>query len=92
MAARLPPGRSPSTWPACGTTGWAGWWWADPAAGLAITALAAREGLEAWQDDDLCRFAETRVDSCSETARCHDVPGARVAYAWLSRENPKPTA
>jgi divalent metal cation (Fe/Co/Zn/Cd) transporter len=29
----------------------AGWWWADPAAALAIAALAAREGLEAWHSD-----------------------------------------
>jgi divalent metal cation (Fe/Co/Zn/Cd) transporter len=29
-----------------------GWWWADPAAALAIAALAVKEGLEAWHDDD----------------------------------------
>jgi divalent metal cation (Fe/Co/Zn/Cd) transporter len=29
----------------------AGWWWADPAAALAIAALAAREGLESWRGD-----------------------------------------
>ena len=29
-----------------------GWWWADPAAALAIGALAVREGLEAWGDRD----------------------------------------
>jgi divalent metal cation (Fe/Co/Zn/Cd) transporter len=28
-----------------------GWWWADPAAGLVIAALAIKEGLEAWEDD-----------------------------------------
>jgi divalent metal cation (Fe/Co/Zn/Cd) transporter len=26
----------------------AGWWWADPAAALAIAALAAKEGLDSW--------------------------------------------
>jgi divalent metal cation (Fe/Co/Zn/Cd) transporter len=31
---------------------WLGWWWADPAAGLVIAALAVREGLEAWEDTD----------------------------------------
>jgi divalent metal cation (Fe/Co/Zn/Cd) transporter len=31
-----------------GLNAWAGWWWADPAAGLVIAALALREGLEAW--------------------------------------------
>jgi divalent metal cation (Fe/Co/Zn/Cd) transporter len=29
-----------------------GWWWADPVAALVIAALAVREGIEAWQDDD----------------------------------------
>ena len=28
-----------------------GWWWADPVAGLAIAAVAAREGVEAWRGD-----------------------------------------
>jgi divalent metal cation (Fe/Co/Zn/Cd) transporter len=32
----------------------AGWWWADPAAALAIAAVAAREGREAWRGDDDC--------------------------------------
>lgn len=35
-----------------GLNTWLGWWWADPAAALAIAALAVREGIEAWQDDD----------------------------------------
>ncbi len=30
-----------------------GWWWADPAAALVIAALAVREGIEAWEDDDV---------------------------------------
>jgi divalent metal cation (Fe/Co/Zn/Cd) transporter len=28
-----------------------GWWWADPLAGLAIAAIAVREGLQAWRGD-----------------------------------------
>ena len=28
-----------------------GWWWADPAAALAIAAVAAREGVDAWRGD-----------------------------------------
>jgi divalent metal cation (Fe/Co/Zn/Cd) transporter len=28
-----------------------GWWWADPVAALAIAAVAAREGREAWRGD-----------------------------------------
>ena len=34
-----------------------GWWWADPVAALAIAALAANEGREAWRGeigDDCC--------------------------------------
>ena len=34
----------------------AGWWWADPAAAIAIAALAAREGVESWRGEscDCC--------------------------------------
>jgi divalent metal cation (Fe/Co/Zn/Cd) transporter len=35
-----------------GLNAWLGWWWADPAAGLVIAALAVKEGLEAWEDHD----------------------------------------
>jgi divalent metal cation (Fe/Co/Zn/Cd) transporter len=36
-----------------GLNAWLGWWWADPAAALLIAALAAREGIECWlQEDD----------------------------------------
>lgn len=31
-----------------------GWWWADPAAGVAIAAFAAKEGRELWTTQDLC--------------------------------------
>lgn len=31
-----------------------GWWWADPVAGLAIAAAAAREGVALWRGDDDC--------------------------------------
>jgi divalent metal cation (Fe/Co/Zn/Cd) transporter len=32
----------------------AGWWWADPAAALVITAVAVREGRESWRGDACC--------------------------------------
>jgi divalent metal cation (Fe/Co/Zn/Cd) transporter len=32
----------------------AGWWWADPAAALAIAGLAAREGLASWRGEGCC--------------------------------------
>jgi divalent metal cation (Fe/Co/Zn/Cd) transporter len=35
-----------------GLNAWAGWWQADPVAGLVIAALAVKEGIEAWEDHD----------------------------------------
>jgi divalent metal cation (Fe/Co/Zn/Cd) transporter len=32
----------------------AGWWWADPAAALAIAGVAFREGRESWQGKGCC--------------------------------------
>lgn len=34
-----------------------GWWWADPAAALAIAGVALREGLEAWRGDPCCEVS-----------------------------------
>jgi len=31
-----------------------GWWWADPAAALAMTYFLVREGREAWRGEDCC--------------------------------------
>lgn len=31
-----------------------GWWWADPAAALAIAAVALREGLGSWRGESCC--------------------------------------
>jgi divalent metal cation (Fe/Co/Zn/Cd) transporter len=31
-----------------------GWWWADPAAALAVAWFAVREGREAWQGELVC--------------------------------------
>jgi hypothetical protein len=33
---------------------WLGWWWLDPLIGLAVAAIAVREGLEAWRGEDCC--------------------------------------
>ena len=30
----------------------AGWWWADPLAGLVIAGFAVREGVEAWRGEE----------------------------------------
>jgi divalent metal cation (Fe/Co/Zn/Cd) transporter len=35
-----------------GLNAWLGWWWADPAAALVIAALAVKEGVECWDEDD----------------------------------------
>jgi len=32
----------------------AGWWWADPAAALAITAVALREARDSWRGEGCC--------------------------------------
>lgn len=32
----------------------AGWWWADPIAGLVIAVVALREGRETWRGDGCC--------------------------------------
>jgi divalent metal cation (Fe/Co/Zn/Cd) transporter len=32
-----------------------GWWWADPVAALAIAAIAAKEGTDAWRGDSCDR-------------------------------------
>jgi divalent metal cation (Fe/Co/Zn/Cd) transporter len=31
-----------------------GWWWADPVAGIAIALVAANEGRELWNTDEIC--------------------------------------
>jgi divalent metal cation (Fe/Co/Zn/Cd) transporter len=35
-----------------GLNAWVGWWQADPIAGLAIAALAVKEGIEAFEGAD----------------------------------------
>jgi divalent metal cation (Fe/Co/Zn/Cd) transporter len=37
-----------------GLNGLLGWWWADPVAALAIAALIAREGRDAWHGKACC--------------------------------------
>ena len=52
-----------------------GWWWADPAAGLVIAAVALREGWQAWRGDGCCApTAATgsvhRANSCGCAEGC----------------------
>lgn len=47
---------------------WFGWWWFDPIAGLAVAAVAVREGREAWRGDECCSPVlgfETATTTCS---------------------------
>ena len=36
------------------TAAWPAAWWLDPAIGLGIAAVAVREGIQSWRDDDCC--------------------------------------
>jgi divalent metal cation (Fe/Co/Zn/Cd) transporter len=36
------------------TAAWPAAWWLDPAIGLGIAAVAAREGIQSWRGDDCC--------------------------------------
>lgn len=56
-----------------------GWSWADPVAALAIAAVAAREGREAWRGDSCCNPAtalhpqvEKQDDGCGCGPDCTD--------------------
>jgi Co/Zn/Cd efflux system component len=65
-----------------------GWSWADPAAGLVIAAVAAREGIEAWRGENCgCTPAASPAgDDCCATAAAHEadnVPGHRARGAQL---------
>jgi divalent metal cation (Fe/Co/Zn/Cd) transporter len=50
-----------------GANALAGWWWADPLAGLLIAAVAVREGVQGWRGE---------ADAC-----CAPVPGSSRAAA-----------
>ena len=39
------------------------WWWADPAAGLVIAAVAVREGMSTWRGETCCDSPLPRCDS-----------------------------
>ncbi|ETK36663.1 membrane protein [Microbispora sp. ATCC PTA-5024] len=33
---------------------WLGWWWLDPLIGLAVAAVAVKEGRDAWRGEECC--------------------------------------
>ncbi|MCP3935478.1 MAG: cation transporter [Actinomycetia bacterium] len=52
-----------------GANALAGWWWADPIAGLAIAGVATREGIEAWQGHNCCATPEA-PSACGNDDAC----------------------
>ncbi len=46
----------------------AGWWWADPGAGLVIAVLAAKEGRQAWRGEGCCAPTAPGVLTASAVA------------------------
>lgn len=51
-----------------------GWVWADPVAGLAIAAIAAREGRDAWRGEGCCGPVSVRGASTGAVCDCTDAP------------------
>jgi divalent metal cation (Fe/Co/Zn/Cd) transporter len=51
-----------------------GWWWADPIAGLAVAAVAFREGLSGWRGeaDACCAPLATSANVHTEEPGCKD--------------------
>ncbi|MEO7269806.1 MAG: cation transporter [Knoellia sp.] len=47
-----------------------GWWWADPLAGLAIAAVAVREGLESWRGEACCSPSLPSASAEPSTSTC----------------------
>jgi hypothetical protein len=77
-----------------GLNAWLGWWWADPAAALAIAALPARGGIEAWAHDYRRRpdlrdaRPEPAAESSAPEARSASAPGKRSAGRTGKRDQP----
>ncbi|MCP3977207.1 MAG: cation transporter [bacterium] len=49
----------------------AGWWWADPIAGILIAAVATREGINAWQGHNCCAPVPTDSSTCTDDCADH---------------------
>jgi divalent metal cation (Fe/Co/Zn/Cd) transporter len=47
-----------------------GWWWADPAAALAIAAVAVNEGRNAWRGDSCCTPTRSVGDDRDDAGDC----------------------
>ena len=55
-----------------------GWWWADPIAALALAAVAAREGWQAWHGEGCCAVGNSGTP-CSATPTVDDCCSGNVA-------------
>jgi divalent metal cation (Fe/Co/Zn/Cd) transporter len=51
-----------------------GWWWLDPIAGLAVAAVAAREGRNAWVSGELCGEEHPWLELVCSPACCQTCP------------------
>jgi divalent metal cation (Fe/Co/Zn/Cd) transporter len=56
-----------------------GWSWADPAAALAIAAVAAREGRQAWRGDACCAAPTAATGPSALADACGCGPGCACA-------------
>jgi divalent metal cation (Fe/Co/Zn/Cd) transporter len=74
-----------------------GWGWADPIAGLAIAAVALREGIAAWRGEGCCApthaggQAAAAEDECGCSNRCNDAcctPDPAPTSLQLTRRPP----
>src|SRR5262249_45229094 len=69
--------------------GLGGWWWIDPIAGLAVAAMAVREGREAWRGESCCAMpglVEEQGRGCAE-ACCAEPCCAEPCCAEPPRES-----
>lgn len=54
-----------------------GWSWADPIAALVITAVAVKEGRDAWQGKGCCAAPSPLEEHVPKTADASDACGCR---------------
>jgi hypothetical protein len=63
----------------------AGWWWADPVAGLAIAVIAVKEGRSAWLGKGCCTSKPVELP---RTTSEHATPPAAAAEPGAQRPRP----
>jgi divalent metal cation (Fe/Co/Zn/Cd) transporter len=58
-----------------GANALAGWWWADPLAGLVIAGVAAREGVQGWRGETASCCAPVLASSRPAATACGCIKG-----------------